>query len=460
MSILKKIKKTDAEATAGTEKKSHYLSGKEVREIAKQNAKTMRELEKKKKLKLPESAFTTEMKDENNILEIEDLHSYFFTDQGVVKAVNGVSFHIPQGATVGVVGESGCGKSITSMSVMRLLQGPQGQIVSGSIRFKAYDFKRDEAGNPIPIYEYDENGEVIIEPVLTKKGEPKLDKEGKPMTRKKQARDQYGTKMFEMEEKVFDIAKMPIKEMYRLRGKQMAMIFQEPMTSLNPVFTVGNQLDEVTLIHFPGATREDAKNKSIEMLKLVGIAMPERVYASFPHELSGGMRQRVMIAMALAGDPRLIIADEPTTALDVTIQAQILDLLRDLKTRINGSILLITHDLGVIAEMADYVVVMYAGRIIEYGTVREIFHNPLHPYTKGLQKSKPKMQNDSDKLFSIPGNVPNPVNMPNYCYFRERCSESCEKCKGEYPHMVQVSPTHQVACYLYEGEKEATNGRE
>ena len=256
-----------------------------------------------------------------------------------------------------------------------------------------------------------------------------------------------------MEEKVFDIAKMPIREMYRLRGRQMSMVFQEPMTSLNPVFTIGDQLDEVSLLHIPGATREIAKKRSIEMLNMVGIAMPERVYASYPHELSGGMRQRVMIAMALAGEPRLIIADEPTTALDVTIQAQILELFNDLKRRINGSILLITHDLGVIAEMADYVVVMYAGRIIEKGTATEIFDNPLHPYTKGLQKSKPTMKSNSDTLFNIPGNVPNPVNMPDYCYFKERCSECIGKCSGKYPDMVQVSPTHFVACHLYEGKE-------
>ena len=237
--------------------------------------------------------------------------------------------------------------------------------------------------------------------------------------------------------------------MYKLRGRQMSMVFQEPMTSLNPVFTIGNQLDEVSLLHIPGATKEIAKNRSIEMLNMVGIAMPERVYASYPHELSGGMRQRVMIAMALAGEPRLIIADEPTTALDVTIQAQILDLFNDLKRRINGSILLITHDLGVIAEMADYVVVMYAGRIIEKGTASEIFHNPLHPYTKGLQKSKPTMKSNSETLFNIPGNVPNPVDMPDYCYFKERCSECIGKCSGAYPESVQVSPTHFVACHLY-----------
>lgn len=440
----KKIKKSD----------NHYLTGKEIREIAKANNKEMRRLEKAKNRKCPESEFITEMKNPDNILEIEDLHSYFFTDQGVVKAVNGVSFDIPINSTVGVVGESGCGKSVTSMSVMRLLQGPTGQIVEGSIRFKAYDFKRDEKGKVIPVYEKDENGNVIYETVIDKKtGAPKLDKDGQEIKAPKQKTRENGIGEFEMEEKVFDIAKMPMREMYRLRGRQMSMVFQEPMTSLNPVFTIGDQLDEVSLLHIPGATREIAKKRSIEMLNMVGIAMPERVYASYPHELSGGMRQRVMIAMALAGEPRLIIADEPTTALDVTIQAQILELFNDLKRRINGSILLITHDLGVIAEMADYVVVMYAGRIIEKGTATEIFNNPLHPYTKGLQKSKPTMKSNSDTLFNIPGNVPNPVNMPDYCYFKERCSECIGKCSGKYPDMVQVSPTHFVACHLYEGKE-------
>ncbi|MBQ8292147.1 MAG: ABC transporter ATP-binding protein [Clostridia bacterium] len=413
----------------------------------------MRRLEKAKNRKAHPSEYTTELKDNNNILEVEGLHSYFFTDQGVVKAVNGVTFNIPANSTVGVVGESGCGKSVTSMSIMRLLQGPSGQIVEGEIRFKVSDFKRDEKGNFIPVYEKDEDGNVIMEPVLDKNGVPKTDKDGQPILKGKQRLDEHGIGVFEQEETVYDIAKMPIKDMYRLRGRQMAMVFQEPMTSLNPVFTIGNQLDEVSLLHVPGATKEFAKKRSIEMLNLVGIAMPERVYASYPHELSGGMRQRVMIAMALAGEPRLIIADEPTTALDVTIQAQILDLFNDLKRKINSSILLITHDLGVIAEMADYVVVMYAGRIIEQGTASEIFHNPMHPYTQGLQKSKPTMKSSEAKLFNIPGNVPNPINMPNYCYFKERCSQCIGKCSGEYPGMVQVSPTHYVACHLY-GEKE------
>ena len=397
------------------QKNSHYLSGKEVRAIAKENRKVMNALEKRKHRKAHESEFVTQMKDPANILEIDNLHTYFFTDQGVVKAVNGVSFNVPKNATVGVVGESGCGKSVTSMSVMQLLQGPQGQIVSGNIRFNSHDYKRDAHGNMIP------TGEV----------------------------DQYGTPLYEMEDKVFDIANMPIHEIHRIRGRQIAMIFQEPMTSLNPVFTIGDQLDEVTFIHVPGATKEMAKARSMEMLSLVGIAAPERVYKAFPHELSGGMRQRVMISMALACNPRLIIADEPTTALDVTIQAQILDLLRDLKDKMDGSVLLITHDLGVIAEMADYVVVMYAGRVIEMGTVQEIFHDPRHPYTIGLQKSKPTMDSDSDTLFNIPGNVPNPVNMPDHCYFKERCDRCIEKCGGDYPCMVQVSPTHYVSCHLY-----------
>ena len=399
-----------------SDKKSggNYLTGKEIRAIAKENAKVMKRLEAYKYRKAEESEFLTEMHDSKNILEIDNLHTYFFTEQGVVKAVNGVSFNIPQNATVGIVGESGCGKSVTSMSVMRLLQGPQGQIYSGEIRFKAYEEKDKYA----------------------KKKQPKANGEAP-----------------EMVERAYDIAKMPMNEIHRIRGNQIAMIFQEPMTSLNPVFTIGQQLDEVTFINHPDSTKEMAKDKSMEMLNLVGIAMPERVYNAFPHELSGGMRQRVMIAMALASDPRLIIADEPTTALDVTIQAQILDLLRDLKSKIDGSIMLITHDLGIIAEMADYVIVMYAGRVIEQGTVDEIFHNPLHPYTIGLQKSKPTLDSSSDTLFNIPGNVPNPVNMPNHCYFKERCAKCIKKCSGDYPEMVQVSPTHFVACHLYEEEQ-------
>ena len=401
---------------AEVKKNKNYLSNREIKAIAKANAKEIKRLEAYKNRKCDESEFLCEMKDDANILEIEDLHTSFFTEQGVVRAVNGVSYNVPKNAVVGIVGESGCGKSVTSMSVMRLIQGPSGQIVSGNIRFKSHEMVLDSHGKPVK----DENGEV------------------------------------QMIDKVYDIAKMPIHEIHRIRGKQIAMIFQEPMTSLNPVFTIGEQLDEVTLIHVPGATKEMAKEKSCEMLRLVGI-IPENVYGAFPHELSGGMRQRVMIAMALAAEPRLIIADEPTTALDVTIQAQILDLLQDIKNKIDGSILLITHDLGVIAEMADYVVVMYAGKVIEKGTVMEIFKDPKHPYTIGLQKSKPTMAlDDSTELYNIPGNVPNPINMPNHCYFKERCAKCTKKCSGDYPGMVQLSPTHFVACHLY-GE-EGNNG--
>ena len=424
---MNEVKKTEQSKTSS---KKHYLSGKEVRAIAKANAKEMRRLEKAKRVDLPESAFTTAMRDDSNILEIDNLHSYFFTDQGVVKAVNGVTFNVPLNSTVGVVGESGCGKSVTSMSVMSLLQGPTGQIVEGSIRFKAYDFLRDEDGNFVPEYEKDENGKIKFETVLDKDGKPVLNDDGSEKRHAVVKKDENGLPVYEKEEKVYDIAKMPMKEMYRLRGRQMSMVFQEPMTSLNPVFTIGEQLDEVTLLHVPGASKEYAKKRSIDMLNTVGIAMSERVYAAYPHELSGGMRQRVMIAMALACEPRLIIADEPTTALDVTIQAQILQLFNDLKTKINGSILLITHDLGVIAEMADYVVVMYAGRIIEQGTASEIFHNPCHPYTQGLQKSKPTMKSDGTTLFNIPGNVPNPSICPTTATLRSVATNASQDARA------------------------------
>ena len=471
----------------------HYLSNRETREIAKENLRQMRKYEKQKKAKIPESDYITSMKKDDTIIEIENLHTYFFTDSGTVKAVNGVSFDIPEGSVVGVVGESGCGKSVTSLAIMRLVQGPQGQIVDGSIRFKSSDFIYDEKGKPVPVYERDEKGEIVYAPACVRNrngevrtdpvqkkdlnGEPlfeekdgkkvpvyetdengeivraprlKKDKEGNPVLEPVQKRDSNGFPVFETEPKVFDIAKMPIGEMRKLRGKEIAMIFQEPMTSLNPVFTIGNQLDEAILVNNPGVTNEQAKRHSINMLTQVGIAMPEEVYKKFPHELSGGMRQRVMIAMALSCNPRLIIADVPTTALDVTIQAQILELLKELKNKINGSIMLITHDLGVIAGMADYVVVMYAGRVIEKGTVYDIFDHPLHPYTVGLQKSKPVVNRNVDRLYSIPGNVPNPINMPSHCYFKDRCNRCCEKCSGGYPELIQVSETHSVACHLYE----------
>lgn len=221
------------------------------------------------------------------------------------------------------------------------------------------------------------------------------------------------------------------------------------MTSLNPVFRSGEQIDEVVKLHNPEMTDEQVKDLSLKMIETVGIANHVGVYQMYPYELSGGMRQRIMIAMALACNPKLIIADEPTTALDVTIQAQILDLLRNLKDKINSSIILITHDLGVIAEMADYVVVMYAGRIVEKGTALEVFHNPMHPYTIGLMRSKPVINRQVDKLYTIPGNVPNPINMPDYCYFKDRCEKRMGICNGEYPKEVYITKTHMASCYLF-----------
>ncbi len=420
------------------DKKKHYISAKESRQIAKENSKAIKYYEKRKKRKCNPDEYTTQMTDERNIVEFEDLHTYFFSDAGTVKAVNGVTFSIPAGSTVGVVGESGCGKSVTSLSLMQLVQAPSGQIVSGAIRFRSSLFKRDAHGKKIPVYEtvIDQNGNEVV----------KTDAKGKPVIK----RNELGGYTYEMEERVVDIAKMPIEDMRSIRGREISMIFQEPMTSLNPVFTIGNQLDEVGRLHIEGISKQKVKARSIEMLKLVGIADPEGVYKKYPHELSGGMRQRVMIAMALLCNPRLIIADEPTTALDVTIQAQILDLLRNVKQKINGSIMLITHDLGVVAEMADFVVVMYAGKIIEMGTAEDIFDRPMHPYTIGLQKSKPTVDGNVDSLYCIPGFVPNPVDMPNYCYFRDRCEKCIKKCAGEYPELIKVSDTHSVSCYLYE----------
>ena len=447
-SILQQIE----EGYAGVGKKeSHYLTAKEARVISKTNNRIIAQLEKRKKRAADESEYVCEMKNPDNIVEFDNLHTYFFTDSGVVKSVDGVSFEVPKGAVVGVVGESGCGKSVTSLSLMQLVQAPQGQIVAGSIRFQSSDFVYGADGKPLPVYQYE----------LNENGTPKLDadgnsiiatrtvvdKKGNTRVEKIQAIDSDGFPMFQRVPKTYDIAKMPTSEMRKIRGKEIAMIFQEPMTSLNPVFTIGNQMDEVVLLHTPGATKESAMARSIEMLKLVGIAGPEMVYKKYPHELSGGMRQRVMIAMALSCNPRLIIADEPTTALDVTIQAQILELLKDIKEKINGSIMLITHDLGVIAGMADYVVVMYAGRVIEKGTVEDIFDRPMHPYTVGLQKSKPVVNQKTEWLYSIPGQVPNPIDMPNYCYFKDRCQQCVNKCDGEYPALVQISDTHFVACY-------------
>ena len=363
-----------------------------LKSIKKENNLKYKQYEQDKKRKyIPESEYLTKMKNFGNVVEFEELRSYFYTDVGTVKAVDGVTFDVPKGKTVGIVGESGCGKSVTSLSLMRLLQGPQGQIAGGEIRYNQSSKHR-----------------------------------------------------------TVDLAKISQKEMEEIRGNEIAMIFQEPMTTLNPVFTIGDQIDECIEHHNPKMKKEEIKARTIEMLKLVGIARTEGIYQSYPHELSGGMRQRVVIALALCCNPQLIIADEPTTALDVTIQAQILDLLRELKNKINASIMLITHDLGVIAEMADYVVVMYAGRIVEQGTAKEIYQEPLHPYTIGLMKSRPILNESVDRLYSIPGNVPNPINLPEHCYFKNRCEKCMVRCNGAYPRMISITSTHKVCCYLHD----------
>lgn len=379
-------------------KNANYISAKESRAIARENRKITQEIEKKRNGKhIPEEEYVTKMKNPENCVEFDNVQTYFFTDIGTVKSVDGVSFDVPQGKTVGIVGESGCGKSVTSLSLMQLVQRPSGQTVGGEIRFNTGDH-------------------------------------------------------------VYNVVNTPTSVMQKLRGNYMSMIFQEPMTSLNPVLRIGEQVDEVIALHNPDMTKDDVKTRTIQMLEMVGIANKEGVYRMYPHELSGGMRQRIMIAMALACNPRLIIADEPTTALDVTIQAQILDLLRGLKDKINSSIMLITHDLGVVAEMADYVVVMYAGRVVEKGTAREIFKDPRHPYTIGLMKSKPVVGKYTEKLYSIPGSVPNPIDMPNYCYFKDRCEMCVEGCEGAYPGMYQISPTHFVSCYRCAAEAVGKEG--
>ena len=375
-------------------KGSSYISAKESRRITRWNRKVTRHLEKKHKMlgKDPAS-YTTRMKNPNNVVEFDNVCTYFFTDIGTVKAVDGVSFDIPKCSTVGVVGESGCGKSVTSLSLMQLVQRPKGQTIAGEIRFRT-----------------SEDGEAL------------------------------------------NIVNAPDSVMQDVRGNRVSMIFQEPMTSLNPVFRIGDQVDEVIRLHNPHMSDEDVKKRTIEMIELVGIADAEGIYRRYPHELSGGMRQRIMIAIALACNPELIIADEPTTALDVTIQAQILDLLRELKDKIKSSIMLITHDLGVVASMADYVVVMYSGRVVEKGTAEDIFHHPAHPYTIGLMKSKPVVGRKVETLYNIPGSVPNPVDMPNYCYFRDRCQmrDECNgRCDGVYPPEIRISDTHIVSCYRF-----------
>jgi peptide/nickel transport system ATP-binding protein len=330
----------------------------------------------------------------NNLVEFKNLSTYFYTEAGTVKAVNDVSFKVKRGEVVGVVGESGCGKSVTAMSLMRLVDSP-GKIVGGEILYTE---------------EKEVNGKLIYE------------------------------------EK--NILKLNDREIRDIRGNEISMIFQEPMTSLNPVFTIGKQIMESVLLHNK-ITKAEAEGKAIEMINLVGIPDAERMLGRYPHELSGGMRQRVMIAMALSCSPKLLLADEPTTALDVTIQAQILDLMRGIKEKFNTSILLITHDLGVVAEMADYVVVMYAGKIIEEGPVEVIFKNPCHPYTVGLLKSKPILNSIKERLYSIPGQVPSPIEMEENCYFNERCEFCFDKCRVEQPILNFIEDNHQVACFKY-----------
>ena len=435
------------------EKNPNTLTLKESRAIIKSNLKEMKRLEKAKRVKVSSDSFTTQMHNPDNVLEVENLQTYFYTDNGVVKSVNGISFNVPKNSIVGLVGESGCGKSVTSLSIMQLVQAPQGQVVGGSIRFDTQDFVLDERGKKIPVYEKNVNGEIVYREKTDKKGEKILDKNGSPVTEPVQATTEDGVPLFETEDRVYDIVKMPTHDMCRIRGKDISMIFQEPMTSLNPVFTVGYQIEDVVYLINPLATKEQARKKAVEMLTLVGIPMPETIINYYPHQLSGGMRQRVMIAIALVGNPKLIIADEPTTALDVTIQSQILQLIKKVQKQCEASVVLITHDLGVVAETADYVVVMYAGKIVEKGTVFEIFDNPLHPYTKGIQKAKPTFETGADaELYSIPGVVPNPINMPNECLFKDRCGERCGQCEGEYPEEIKITDTHSVFCHLYKNK--------
>jgi oligopeptide/dipeptide ABC transporter ATP-binding protein len=325
------------------------------------------------------------------LLEVKNLKTYFFTEDGVVKAVDGVDFHVNQGEVLGLVGESGCGKSVTSLSIMRLL-GVPGKVVDGEIYF---------AGQ--------------------------------------------------------DLLKLPESEMVKMRGNRMSMIFQQPQSSLNPVFTVGDQVAEVLMIH-QNMGKEAAWNRAVELLAMVGIPDPARKAKAFPHEMSGGQAQRVMIAMALALSPELLIADEPTTALDVTIQAQILDLIQEMREKLGTSVILITHDLGIIAEMAHRVAVMYAGRIVEEASVKELFETPLHPYTKGLIASIPILGKVTDRLEVIPGSVPNLINLPPGCRFAPRCrlreQYGLEICTRDEPELVEVKPGHKVRCWLYSDKED------
>ena len=320
----------------------------------------------------------------NNILEIKNLHTYFYTDSGVIKSVDGVDIELREGTPLGIVGESGSGKSVTALSVMGLLMGTTGKVAEGEILF-----------------------------------------EGR------------------------DLTKLDDEERRKMRGEKISMIFQEPMTSLNPVMKIGDQITECILMH-NNISKQEAWDKAVEMLKLTGVPRVERMMKEYPFQLSGGQRQRVMIAMALVCKPKILIADEPTTALDVTIQAQILDLMENLKQKTGTSILFITHDLGVVAEVCDDVVVMYSGRVVEKGDVRSIFASPSHPYTKGLLASIPKLGECAEELESIPGNVPNPKYMPQGCKFAPRCSCAFDKCREEEPGFYDVGEGHMSRCWLCE----------
>jgi oligopeptide/dipeptide ABC transporter ATP-binding protein len=315
---------------------------------------------------------------------VKNLKTYFYTEEGISKAVDGVDLQISPGETLGVVGESGCGKSVTALSIMRLVREPPGKIVDGEILFKGRN-----------------------------------------------------------------LLKLSREEMRSIRGNDIAMIFQEPMTSLNPVFTIGEQIAEAILTH-KRISKKEAVEQSIDMLRKVGIPSPDKRIDEYPHQLSGGMRQRVMIAMALSCNPRLLIADEPTTALDVTTQAQILDLMNDLKDKFDMSIMMITHDLGVIAEMSDQVAVMYAGKIVEYADVKTLFSNPQHPYTWGLMKSIPRIDKEEERLNDIPGIVPNPLNLPKGCRFNNRCSLADRECVEREPGIEEVEKNHKVRCWHYQ----------
>jgi oligopeptide/dipeptide ABC transporter ATP-binding protein len=335
---------------------------------------------------------TVDNRQSNQLLEVEDLKTYFYTEDGVVKAVDGVDFEVGRGEVLGLVGESGCGKSVTSFSILRLVDSP-GRIVGGKIKFE-------------------------------------------------------GQNLLDLQE----------KEMAKVRGNRISMIFQQPQSSLNPVFQIGDQIVEVLQIHST-LSKSEAWNKAVELLRLVGIPDAEGKARAYPHQMSGGQAQRVMIAMALALNPRLLIADEPTTALDVTIQAQILDLMRDLRRTIKTSVILITHDLGVIAEMADRVAVMYAGRIIEEASVEDIFDDPKHPYTQGLIASVPVLGQVKDDLDTIPGNVPNLINLPEGCRFVDRCQLrhqlGLELCTRKEPDLILTEKKHKVRCWGFQDDPES-----